>query len=211
MNSASGKRAEEYRQCGHESLTLAGSHLGNLALVEYDTANELYIVVYHVPFDFVSTGNPVVLVYRLVALDGDEVATLSCELTVGVGSCDLDGLVGSESGGSLAHCGKHGGEHSVELLLVDVEYIFLALVYLIPQGLALLEGETVDTALYLLDGGCIGLDCLCQLGLDVGYRLAQLIVGELLHLWTERINLVDNRLNLLQVALRLIAKYLIKY
>ena len=123
----------ERRNTGsHEGLALAGSHFGNLALVEHDTANELYVVVYHVPGDFVAAGNPVVLVYRFVALDGNEVAALTCKLTVGVGSCHFDGLVGSESCGSLAHCGEYCREHSVEFFLVCLKNILLALVYLVP-------------------------------------------------------------------------------
>lgn len=50
VNAVAGKSVEEYRECRHESLTLTGSHLRNLALVQYDTAEELYVVVNHFHF-----------------------------------------------------------------------------------------------------------------------------------------------------------------
>ena len=47
---------EEYGKCSHKSLSFTGCHLGNLAFVENDTAEQLYIVVYHVPYHLVSAG-----------------------------------------------------------------------------------------------------------------------------------------------------------
>ena len=50
---AAGEGVEVERERGDEGLALAGGHLGNLALVERDAADELHIVVHHVPREFV--------------------------------------------------------------------------------------------------------------------------------------------------------------
>ena len=47
VNAAPGQRIQVNRQCGNQRLTFAGAHLGNLALVQHETADHLHIEVPH--------------------------------------------------------------------------------------------------------------------------------------------------------------------
>ena len=40
---------EEHGKGSHEGLTFTSSHLGNLSLMEYNTTEELHIIVNHLP------------------------------------------------------------------------------------------------------------------------------------------------------------------
>ncbi len=174
--------------------------------MQHDTANELYIVVYHVPFDFVTAGHPVVAVYGFVAFDAHEVLAGSGEVAVHVGCCYLDCFVGCKSGSCFAHCGKYGGQHAVEFLLVGFEDVFLSVVNVVPQRLTLIEGEFLDFILYLGNCGCVGRCSVGEFLLDAVDCITEFIVGQLLHAGAECVDLVHYRLYFLQVALRLVAE-----
>ena len=64
---------EEDRGSTYEGLTLTGSHLCNLTLVENNTTEELYVVMDHFPLHIVAAGSPVVVIDSLVTVDGHEV------------------------------------------------------------------------------------------------------------------------------------------
>ena len=53
----------------HEGLTLPRLHLGDFTVVQHHTADELYVVVHHVPGDVTAGGRPGVLPYGIVTLD----------------------------------------------------------------------------------------------------------------------------------------------
>ena len=120
---------EEYGERCHEGLALARRHLGDLAFVEHHAAEELHVVVYHVPFDVVAAGQPVIGIDGLVAFDGYEI--LRCrELPVEIGSRYYDGLVFGEAACRILHDGERFGKNFVELLLdlfVDALGDFVAL------------------------------------------------------------------------------------
>ncbi len=69
MHAAARERAEEHGEGGHEGLAFTCGHLGDFALSQDDAADELHVVVRHVPLEVVAAGHPVVLPYGLVALD----------------------------------------------------------------------------------------------------------------------------------------------
>ena len=46
---APGERVEVERQGGDEGLALAGGHFGDLALVQRDAADQLDVIMHHVP------------------------------------------------------------------------------------------------------------------------------------------------------------------
>ena len=104
MYTIASQGVKEDGQGSDERLTFTRSHLGNLTLMEHGTTEELYIIVYHLPFQVVATSGPVVMIDSLVAIDGDEVlAWVACQFTVEVGSRD-DGLfVLGKTTGSLLH------------------------------------------------------------------------------------------------------------
>ena len=73
MDTITWKRIEEDWQGSDERLTFTCRHLGYLTLVQYDTTDELYFVVHHIPGDLVTSCYPVVVVDRLVAINLYEV------------------------------------------------------------------------------------------------------------------------------------------
>ena len=73
MHTVSCQGIKEYRECCHEGLSFTGSHLRNLSLMQYDTSEELYVVVDHFPLHIVAAGSPVVVIDSLVTVDGHEV------------------------------------------------------------------------------------------------------------------------------------------
>ncbi len=144
VDAAARERAEKHGECGHESLTLAGGHLGDFALMKHDAADELHAIVHHVPGDFVAAGHPVVFPYGVVAVDGDEIFALCGELAVELSGFDGDCLVGSKAGGCLAHYCKHHGQVVVETLFDGVEHGLLVAVDFVPHGLTLVKGKFLD-------------------------------------------------------------------
>ena len=66
VHSLACKSVQEHRQSRHECFSLTGGHLGNLSLMQNYTADELHVVMDHIPGDFVSAGHPAVVPYGLV-------------------------------------------------------------------------------------------------------------------------------------------------
>ena len=55
------------RQCCHEGLAFTGRHLGYLTLMQYNAAEKLNVIVYHIPCDLVAACHPVVVVEGFLA------------------------------------------------------------------------------------------------------------------------------------------------
>ena len=73
MYSLASQCIKEYRKGCYEGFSLSCRHLGNLALVEDDTADELDIIMDHVPCDFIASGHPVVLPEGIVSVNRDKI------------------------------------------------------------------------------------------------------------------------------------------
>ena len=114
----------------------------------------------------------------LVAFDGDEVAALACETSVELGGRHFDGLALGEACGGLAYGGEYHGEVVVELVLKDVEDVLFVFVDVVPEGLALVEGQRLDFLAELFDGEAVGLGGLGDVGAHFVYFGAELVVGE---------------------------------
>ena len=206
------ERVKEYRQCSNEGLTLTGSHLCNLSLMEDDTTEELYVVVDHLPCEVVAAGSPVIMVHGLVVANLDEVVLrVGCELTVEVGSRDDGLLVLRESPCRALDDGEGYRQHLVERVLIFCELLVVELVYLREDFLALVDR------------------CLLDFRTEVGLLLAQLLAG-VLHLLLYLLGLgaefvvaefvdfvvcgldfLDHGLYLLHVPCRLVAEEGFKY
>ena len=140
MDAFAGEGVEEDGERRHEGLALAGGHLGDVVVdlvaahhsVEHHAADQLHVVVHHVPFHLVAAGHPFVFIDRLVAVDGDEVLSGAGKLAVGLGGGDFDSVVVFEAASRLLHHGKHFGEHAVEVFGVIVEHLFAEIVDLLP-------------------------------------------------------------------------------
>ncbi len=92
VNTVSCKCVEEHRQGSYKRFTFTRRHLGNLSLMQNGTTEELYVVVNHIPLLVVAAGNPVVMIYRLVAVDIHKVV-LYCKFPVEIVSRNNDVLV----------------------------------------------------------------------------------------------------------------------
>ena len=119
--------------------------------MEHSSTEELYVVVYHFPFQVVATGRPVVVVYGLVAVDSDKVLTgIGCKFTVEIGSGNDGLLVLGKASGCVLNNGKHLRKDFVEGFLVDVEHFLLDLVDLGKDIGTLIDGCVLDGSLQLL-------------------------------------------------------------
>ena len=138
MNAVARQRVQEDGQRGHERFTLTGGHFGNLALMQDDAAEELYVVVNHVPRHVVATGHPVVLIDGLVALDAHKVVR-GGQLAVKVGSRHLDFGIFAEAPRRVLHDGKSFGQGLVQCLFVTVEHLLFQFVDAVENHLAVFE------------------------------------------------------------------------
>ena len=151
--------------------------------MEHASAEELHVVVYHLPLEVVATGSPVVVVDCLVAVDGDKVVFGVCrEVTVKIVGCDYCLLVLCEAACRFLHYGEHLWHCLVELILVDVEDFFLQLVNLLKELCTLVYWRVFYL---LLNGGYLRL-LLLRRRLNAVLNLFRLctegIVVELLYL-----------------------------
>ncbi len=200
------ERAQEHRECGHKGLSFTGRHFGDFALVQNHTANELHIVVHHVPSDFIAACEPFVLPDGLVAIDGHEVASLGGKVAVHFGGGHLHCFVGGETCCRFAHGGEHDREVRVELFFKGVENVFLVFVNFVPKWLAFVEGEVFHLG---ADFGCcifIGFDGCGYFSAHLVDFAAKLIVGKCFERWAYCVDFVYDRLDFLEVALRLVPK-----
>ncbi len=195
-------------QGGHEGLALAGGHLGDFAAVEHHAADELHVVVDHVPRDFVAAGHPVVLVVCLVALNGDG-GVGSGEVAVAVGGGYLDGLVLREAASRFFDHGEGFGQDVVEHLLGLVVGGLLQLVDALVEALLLVDGHVIlglDAVAQLLQLGLLGLDGEAYLFTELQRLGAQLVVGQCLDGGVYGEAGIEEGLDGLQVALALVAE-----
>ena len=138
MNSLAGQCIEEYRESSHEGLTLTGSHLGDLTLMQHDTSDELNVIVDHVPGHLVTACDPVVLPYGIVTVNRDEL--LGCaEVAVELCSLYPDLRVFCESARCRLHDGESLRKNLVEYLLDGLVNLLDKLVLLSRQSLLLIE------------------------------------------------------------------------
>jgi len=56
VDAVAGEGIQKDGQGGDQGFTFAGGHLGNFTLMQYYTAKELYVVMYHIPDYFVAAG-----------------------------------------------------------------------------------------------------------------------------------------------------------
>ena len=158
MNAIAGQRIQEHGERSHEGLTLTGSHLGNLTLVQHGTTEELYVIVYHLPLEVIATGCPVVVINRLVTINRDEVVLgVASQLTVKISGSHHSLLVLGKTACSILDDAEGSGQHLVERHLIVVERLFLQLVYLVEDGLTLVDGRVLDGSLQLSDLLSLGL------------------------------------------------------
>ena len=116
--------------------------------MEHHAAEELYIIVYHLPFQVITTRSPVVVIDSLVAIDGDEVFSGVCsQLTVKVVCCDDGVLVLSEAASCLFDNGIYFWHYLVESLFIDFECLLLLFVNLGEDVSSFVQWRFLDGSL----------------------------------------------------------------
>ena len=111
---------EEHRKRSHEGFAFTGGHLGDLALMEHRTADQLHIVVHHIPGDHIAAGHPAVAPDGIVAVHVDEIVA-GAQVTVEIGGLHADPLVFLETARRRFDDGEGFRKHFVENLF----YLFV--------------------------------------------------------------------------------------
>ena len=169
--------------------------------MQYSTAEELYVVMHHLPLQVVATSCPVVVVDGLVAIDGNEVLLrIGGQLAVEVRCRDYRLLVLGEAAGRLLDDGEDLEHHLVEGFFVDFESFFLNLVYLCKNGLALIDGCVLNGCLELCNLLFLFVCRLLYLLLDGLGAGTQLVVRQGFYLCCERLGFLHQRLYGFHVA-----------
>jgi len=143
MHAVTCQRVQEYRQGRYQCFTFTGRHFGNLAFVQYDTTEQLYVVVDHIPRDFVTACNPMVVVESFVAVDFHKVV-FGSQVTVKVVCRYNDRFVFRKTAGRIFHDGKCLGEGFFQHHFHLVRNILFDLVYFGPDSFAFFQFFVVD-------------------------------------------------------------------
>ena len=177
VDAFAGECVQEHGEGSHQGFAFARRHLGDLAFVEHHAAEELHIVMDHIPADVVAAGEPVRRIDRLVALDFDEVLG-GGQLPVEIVGRDFDRFVLGEAAGRILHDGESFGQEFVEFLfdlLVDAFYRFVDLL-----GDFLLVGKRrvrqLETGFQLDDTGFVRSDEVGDLFFQVTAAGTQFVV-----------------------------------
>ena len=196
---------EEHGEGGHERLSFARCHFGDFALMQHHAAEELHVVVHHVPFRVVAAGNPMVLVDSLVALDAHKVLR-GGEFAVEVGGGHGDFLVLREAACRFLHDGEGIRQCGVEGFLVTLEHFLFEFVYLVEDDFAVFDRRVLNLG---VEGGNLFLDVVGR-GLNgllqfLGFA-AQAVVGEFFDAFGGFFHFVHPRLYEFHVARGLVAE-----
>ncbi len=150
VHAVAGQGVEEDGERTHKGFTLTRGHFGDFALVQHHAAEELHIVVHHVPLHVVAAGSPVVVVDGFVALDSHKVAR-GGQFAVKVVCRHFDSLVLGKAARRILHDGEHLGECFGERVLHLVEHLRFEFVYLVEDNLAVFDGRFLDFLLQLVN------------------------------------------------------------
>ena len=194
------ERIEKHGKRTHEGFTFTGSHFGDFALVEHDTANELHIVVNHIPSHLVAASHPVVVVDCLIALNGEEIVSVGGELSVEIGGSHLNGFILSESARRIFHDSEHFGKCVIEFVFDAFEHLFFEFVDLRPERLTFFKIEELNLHFNFCNFVAQGLHGLLNILTDSSYAGAQFIVGERLDRRIYILDFLKNRAQFFQVA-----------
>ena len=178
MHATAREASQIHRQGSHEGLTFTCRHLSYLTLMQHYTANDLHVVMHHIPTNHIAAGHPARVVEHAVTLDSDVLA-LRGKVTVEVGGSSFHHFAVLEASCHLfQHC--ESLRHDVVQSLVDLlEDFLLQLVNLL-----------VDVVFLLQIHVRIGFDARLQLG-NLSFVLSDIILDifpELHSLMTQAVN-----------------------
>ena len=201
MNTVTGQGIQEYRKRCHEGLTLTGSHLGNLTLMQHYAAKQLHIIMHHLPLQVVTTRSPMVMIYRLVSVECNKVFRRVCsQLAVEVGSRYHGLLILGETACGLLHYTECHGHNLVERLLINIENLLLQLVYLVEDLLTRIDWRIFNLRLQLCNLCLLSIRRVLHKLLDFLCFRAKLVVIKSLYFRINSLHTFHERLNQLHIA-----------
>ena len=201
VNTIAGQGIQEYRTGTNEGLTLTSSHLGNLALVQNNTTEELNVVVDHFPLEVIATCCPVIVVDSLVTIDGDEVVGwVGCQLTVKVVGCNHSLLVLCETASGILDDAESSRQNLVEGNLILVECFLLQLVDLVEDSFTLIDWSVFDFSLKLSNLCLFFLGSRLYVVLDFLCFSTEFVIAQGLDIFIFCLNLLYDWLNQLHVT-----------
>ena len=184
MDTIASQGVEEDGEGSDERLTFTRSHLGNLTLMQYGTTEELYVIVYHLPFQIVTTSGPVVMIDGLVTINCNEVMTwVGSQFAVKICCRNNSFFILCEATCSLLNNSEDLWHHLIECLFVDFEHFFLQFVNLCEDISTLVNRRLFNGCLQFFYLFFLLVSRILHLALDILCALAQCVVVELLNLW----------------------------
>ena len=199
VNTVTRQGIEEYREGSYEGFTFTGSHFGNFTLVQYDTTEELHVVVYHVPLCVISTGYPVVLVDSFVAFNTYKIVR-GGQLAVKIVGRYLYFWVFSKAAGCTFYDGKGFGKGCIEFYFIALQYFLFYFVDLVENQFAVFQRCVFNLGFQLLNLGFQVVSGVLNFLLQLFCLCSELIVVELVDGFVGFLYLFNNRLNQLHVA-----------
>ena len=198
MHTLTGKRIQEHRKGSHKSLTFTGSHLcdtvGDLTLVHYTvkhhTTDELNIVMTHIPFHEIASGEPLCLVDRFVAVYCNKIFAGGSQFTVSVGGGHLYRVIVFETTGSFLYNREHLGKSGIEIACIFIKHLFAQIIYLFPERFALVIVESLDLLADLGHLIFIFLSLATDIVADIVYATAKFIIAYIFYLFRDRVDLI---------------------
>ena len=201
MHTVTSERIQEHGQGSHKGLTFTRCHLGDLSLMEHLATEELNVVVDHLPLQVVSSCGPVVMVDSLVTVNSDEVlGRIASQFTVEIRGGNDGLLVLCKTTSRFLHDTEGYRHYLVKRLLIDLQGLFVELVYFVEDYLTLINRRVFNLRfqcidLFLLLFGSILYILLNLLGLGT-----ELIVAQCLYLRISCLHLLYEWLNQLHVT-----------
>ncbi len=205
VDTVPGQGVQEYGQGGDQGFTLTGSHFRNLAFVQHHAAEELDIVMHHVPDDFISSSHPVVGIDGFVSLDADKVVR-SCQVTVEGSGGHLDFRLLDKTAGRLPHNGEYIGQGVVQLRFQLIENSLLNLIDFVIPGFPVINVHLFDGNFQFLDALPVTGDTSLYGGTDIRAFLSQFVVRKILNTCGGLFDPFHPGGNIFQVSLGLVAK-----
>ena len=197
-----GQCVQEYGKRCHEGFTLAGCHFGDFTFVQDHSAEQLAVVVDHIPRDRVAAGHPAVTVNGFVSVDTDEVL-FGGQVAVEICRGHYDLAVLCKTAARIFHDSERFGQDFVEFFLdfaVDLlgQMVYLAryILFVVERRVYVLQLSLQFDDLCFIAGYVLG-----DGGLQRSAARTQLVIGKLLYERINRLDLFYIRLDFLAVLL----------
>ena len=220
MHAFAGQGIQEHRKRSNQGFTFTGGHFRNhaalflvgfYATVKDDTADELDIVMHHVPGNLIAAGHPVVVPDGFIALNLHEVAALGGQEFVELACRHFHAFVLRQTAGGALHNGEGLRQELVQDVLDGGILVLDEFVALRCQRLLFFHG---DVFLHLQFNFCdTVLEGLFHRSDLVLQRLAvgtELIIGKLVNLRVDGKNLIQYGTDCFHVPVTLAAEDFLK-